>query len=348
MRFVRKLCAWILGTVLFIAGFLKLMDPVGAGLVVAEYFRFMGLGFLEPVSKVLGFVMALFETILGAAVITGVWRKVVAIVSGITLALFTVLTAFLVIFNPSMDCGCFGEAVHLTHMQSLIKNLVLCVLWAGAYLPFSKLLPTPKIKYVGFAIASISVLLFALWSILSVPMVEFTPLKPGAELLQERYYPDAQVLSFSDAEGEYADSLAVHGKVLIVSSYDPLKLDKETCDKLADFIDMAQGMGYQPLILAATTPDEINGLASDPRLLTNLYFADRKTLLTLNRSNGGVTLVECATIVRKWAVRSLPDKETLQRLSEMDSTEALVDGENKSRLRVQAFLLYAFAVMLLL
>ena len=52
--------------------------------------------------------------------------------------------------------------------------------------------------------------------------------------------------------------------------------------------------------------------------------------------------------MRKWASRSLPDKDTLRWLAEADSTEALVDGEQKSRLRVQAFLLYAFAVMLLL
>ena len=70
--------------------------------------------------------------------------------------------------------------------------------------------------------------------------------------------------------------------------------------------------------------------------------------MTFNRSNGGVTYVDGATIVRKWASRSLPDKDTLRWLAEADSTEALVDGEQKSRLRVQAFLLYAFAVMLLL
>ena len=179
-------------------------------------------------------------------------------------------------------------------------------------------------------------------------MIDFTPMKPGAELLQEDYYPDAQVLSFSDADGNYADSLAVRGKVMVVSSYDPLKLDKGTCDRLAEFIGDAQALGFQPLVLAATTPDEINGLAADPGLLTNLYFADRKTLMTFNRSNGGVTYVDGATIVRKWASRSLPDKDTLRWLAEADSTEALVDGEQKSRLRVQAFLLYAFAVMLLL
>ena len=37
----------ILGMVLLVAGLLKLMDPVGAGLVMDEYFNFFHLGFLN-------------------------------------------------------------------------------------------------------------------------------------------------------------------------------------------------------------------------------------------------------------------------------------------------------------
>ena len=42
----RRICAVIVGTVLFVAGSLKLMDPVGAGLVVSEYFKFFHLYFI--------------------------------------------------------------------------------------------------------------------------------------------------------------------------------------------------------------------------------------------------------------------------------------------------------------
>ena len=54
MKAVKRICAFIIGLVLFIAGLLKLMDPVGAGLVVEEYFKFLHLGFLIPVSKAVG------------------------------------------------------------------------------------------------------------------------------------------------------------------------------------------------------------------------------------------------------------------------------------------------------
>ena len=40
---VRRLCAVIVGLVFFVAGILKLMDPVGSMLIVREYFSFLHL-----------------------------------------------------------------------------------------------------------------------------------------------------------------------------------------------------------------------------------------------------------------------------------------------------------------
>ena len=43
---LKRFCGYIVGFVFFVSGFLKLMDPVGAGLVVDEYYSFMHIGFL--------------------------------------------------------------------------------------------------------------------------------------------------------------------------------------------------------------------------------------------------------------------------------------------------------------
>ena len=99
MRFVNRLCSLLLGFVLFAAGFLKLMDPVGAGLVVQEYFKLAGLYFLFPASKALAVILALLETLLGTAVITGVWRRIIAWISAVLLAFFTLVTGLLLIFR---------------------------------------------------------------------------------------------------------------------------------------------------------------------------------------------------------------------------------------------------------
>ena len=175
---LRRLCSVILGLVYFIAGMLKLMDPVGAGLVVDEYLKFFHLGGLAFASKTLGVAMALLETFLGAALIAGVWRKFVAGVTSILTLAFTALTLILVIFNPEMDCGCFGEAVHLTHMQTFLKNVALCVLCAGAFLPVRDYGRTRKSKLVAFWLVAVTVLLFTFMSLVSVPLMDFTEFAP--------------------------------------------------------------------------------------------------------------------------------------------------------------------------
>ena len=163
---IRRFCSILLGLVFFSAGMLKLMDPVGAGLVVEEYLKFFHLAWAAGASRFLGVAMALLETLTGAALMAGVWRKAVAILTSTMMAIFTLITLILLIFNPEMDCGCFGEAIHLTHNQSFIKNLILLALWALAFLPLRKETPAPrKSKFIGFALVGVSVLLFLLYSL---------------------------------------------------------------------------------------------------------------------------------------------------------------------------------------
>lgn len=332
MYAARRIAAVLVGFVFFMAGILKLMDPVGNGLVVAEYYKFLHLGMIGPTAPFAGSFLALAETITGVALITGVWRRLTAVVSGAMLFVFTLLTVALVVFNPSMECGCFGEAVHLSHTQSLVKNLVLCVLWVFAFVPVRKL-GNRKIKFVSFAVASLSCCVFFVHSLLSVPLMDFTPFAPGCELAQENeeYASDAPLLSFCNESGEYADSIATVGRVIISSVYDADRFNESGWNRLAAFFDMAEKAGYRPLLLVSAVPGNFRCAVDGDRC----YFADRKTLMTLNRSNGGVTLISDGQVVRKWAFNFLPSEKGLS-------------SDSPKHLMFQGFLLYVFAVMLLL
>ncbi len=340
MRIVRRISTLLIGFVFFGAGLLKLMDPVGAGLVVEEYFKFLHLGFLRPLSYFTGAAGALGETLLGAALICGVWKRVSGIITLAVLSAFTLLTLVLLIFNPSMECGCFGEAVHLSHLQSFLKNVALLALWAAAFLPPGSQEPTRKVKYVSFSISCISVCLFFLYSALSIPLVDFTDYRSGSEL-------EAETFSFSNADGEYADSLAFGSRVLIASVYDPSKMPSRGWDKLSGLMRTASADGYTAILLAASYPEEISSLAGSD-LLPYTYFADRRTLLTLNRSNGGLSYVSDGQIIHKWSHNRPPKKDELKALLAADPTEEMINRTSSDKLRLQGFLLYVFAVMLLL
>ena len=385
MRYIlfrmKRFCGFATGLVFFISGILKVMDPVGAGLVMKEYFKFLHLGFLSFSSQASGLAFALAEVIVGAGLITGVWKKTMALIAIGLQSVFTLLTLLLIIFNPEMDCGCFGEAIHLTHAQTFVKNISLLALLLIYYIPSNKLGETSKKKYVSFGLVSVSSVLFALYSLLYIPMVDFTDFRPGTMVNKETasgseayeavfvYEKDGKEETFTleelpdstwtfvrtqtlatgqkadqparisiyDSNGNYADSLLTDGKSIVVSVYKE-KISKKEQDRITRFLDNVAAAGFRPILLSAS-------VAFDSEYL---YFCDYKTLITLNRSNGGATYIDDGYIIRKWAKKTLPDHEELAMLSEEDSTDTFIGRDTRSNLAFQGFLLYVFAVMLLL
>lgn len=396
---LKRFCAFVTGFVFFTSGILKLVDPVGAGLVMDEYFSFLHIGFLGFASKFIGTALAFTETVLGAAIITGIWRRSTALAAFIFQGFFTLLTLILVIFNPEMDCGCFGEAIHLTHLQTFLKNIVLCILLIVAYIPFKDPGEPKKIKYVSFSIIVLSISAFTIYSWMYIPMKDFTEYRAGAVLNAARAYipeedlyeavfvyekdgkqesfslehlPDSTWtfvktetilkdgaqenginLSIFDSENNYCDALAAEGKVMVISVYDR-NTDIRKWKKIASDTEKAVEAGFDTIILSASAPEQIDSVLDniDPKdaetIKSHLYFSDYKTLITLNRSNGGCTYFYNGELICKWASRSFPDLDSLKRTSEDSATEAYLERSTHKGLAFQGFLLYVTAVMLLL
>ena len=385
----RRFCGFICGFVFFLSGILKLMDPVGAGLVMDSYLDFLHIGFFGFASKPLAVLFALAETVVGTAMITGVWRKTTAIIALSLQGFFTLLTILLAIFNPVMDCGCFGEFIHLTHIETLVKNLIICALLSYAYFPMRNLGRPLKRKYVSFGVVCTSVLVFSIFSLSRLPIIDFTDYEPGAQILsadanvadeafdamfiyekdgvQQEFtlenLPDSTwtfvstqtiqnkdlkssgaTLSFYDSDKEYQDSLAVQGNVMVISIYDP-QMRQKKWDAAVRMAENARESGFNPMILVAGTPKQIEGEVTGD---IPVYFSDYKTLITLNRSNAGATWLSHGYIIKKWRRRAYPGQDDLLTYIKGNSTEAILESNTKGSLLFQGFLLYVFAVMLLL
>lgn len=382
---MRRFGGFLAGIIFYISGILKLLDPVGAGLVMDEYFSFMLIGFMDFSSRFLGTAVAFTEAVIGTALITGVWRKSTGMTALIMQGSFTLLTLALVIFKPEMDCGCFGEAIHLTHMQTFLKNIVILALLAANFIPLKGLgRPRPR-KYVSFGIVVASTLAFTIYSWLYIPLVDFTDYKTTAHLqaadkypvneadmyeavftyekdgerktfdlehlpdstwtfistetiLKEEFADKSVTLSIYDNEGNYLDALAAEGRVMVISVYDN-DIRPGIWEDIDRFAEDAEAAGFRPLIITADTGEN----AEEGR-----YKSDYKTLITLNRSNGGVTYFSDGYLIRKWARRSMPDMDELKALQNEAETETMIGHSSQSSLSFQAFLLYVFAVMLLL
>lgn len=396
---LKRFCGFIAGFVFFIAGIFKLLDPVGAGLVMKEYMDFFHVGFLSPIAKPAAVLISFAETLIGVALVTGIWRRVTAVAALAFQIFFTLLTFLLLIFNPDMDCGCFGEAVHLSHLETFVKNIILLLLLMAFTFPYRHLGGPKRHKYVSFGIVSVSVLAFAVYSWISIPFVDYTVFKPAVALqagstfgpsgedLYEAvfvYEKDGDVqefklenlpdstwsfvetrtvqkhgreditadLSFYDASGAYHDTLAVNGKVMVMSVYDA-DVRAGIWKKAVRFLTDASRAGFRPLLLVSASPERMEEVyAMIPEyqevLKAHLYYSDYKTLITMNRSNSGVTYFSDGYLIKKWSSRSCPDDMELEEVYCGDDTETIIGSDAVGSLAFQGFILYVFAVMLLL
>ena len=400
----KRLCAKIIGFVFFIAGTLKLMDPAGSALIVREYLNFFHVGFLSGTAGVIGEVFALLETLCGVCLVTGVFRKVAAWTVSILLGGFTLLTLVLWIANPEMDCGCFGEAIHLTHFQSFAKNMVLCILAVIAFWPFKDFGSPSRKKYVTAAVIGASWIGFAIYSLLCIPMLQLTPFSLSSRLsaaaglpetttdeyistfiyekngkqgvftlnklpdstwtfvetrtvkkednIRETDFPE---LSFTDREGEYRDTLAAAGNVIVFSVTRPDRIRERRWRSVAEAAGKASEAGFDVLVLMSGSfdgmeaamrknlPAEVAGA-----LLEQCYMADYRTLISLNRSNGGAVYFNDGNIIQKWAATSLPDGKELNGIIRRNSTEVMLKADSRGRLAFQTYMLYTLSLLLLI
>ena len=65
MNFLRALSRFIVGSVFLFSGFVKIIDPTGVGLIVEEYFKFIGLGNWHLFYVLIGALLSIAEMLLG-------------------------------------------------------------------------------------------------------------------------------------------------------------------------------------------------------------------------------------------------------------------------------------------
>ena len=389
---MRRFCTIIIGLVFFTSGLFKLIDPVGTGLIVRSYLEFFHVGFLGGVSGLAGFLLSAAEALTGLALLGGAFRRLAAKTAiGLT-GFFTLVTFILMVANPAMDCGCFGEAFHLTHAQTFLKNIIICGLVAGAFIP----LPKTSVRKNVFMIFGAITLLIGLYSQFFLPLWDFTDFCPGDRLydtshpfppvktaepgfiyqkdgVQKEFTLDAlpdstwtfvaaaeapelktpsNLVPITSQGGTVCDSVLLHGKVMAVSVYDAEGLSAGDWQDAARFLKSAAGQGLRPVLLAASAPEALEKilepLATEDRLqlLMVTYFSDHKVLMTLNRSNGGATIIDEGLIAEKWASASYPSDKKLQIIASEEPGNLLIGASVPGRLFLCAFMVLAIFVSL--
>jgi hypothetical protein len=192
MKIIRSLSRIITGLVFIFSGTVKAIDPLGSAYKFHDYFNAFNMGFLNYLSLPLAVLLCTIEFIAGFSVLTGFRQKSGIIAVMALMVIFTPLTFVLALTNPVSDCGCFGDAVHLTNWQTFWKNIILLaaviILFADRKNIKQEFKPQTEWMAIGAAVTLF--LLFTAFNLKYLPVIDFLPYKTGVVISEKMAVPD--------------------------------------------------------------------------------------------------------------------------------------------------------------
>lgn len=192
MRILRIVARIIVGLTFIFSGFVKAIDPLGSAYKFHDYFQAFNIGFLDVISLPLGILLCTAEFIAGFAVISGIRQKTGIWVVILLMAIFTPLTFILALANPVSDCGCFGDAIHLTNWQTFWKNIIILSFAIIVFINRKQMKNFFR-SATEWIIISIMILLFVLFSFYNLrylPVIDFLPYQTGVKIADKMIMPE--------------------------------------------------------------------------------------------------------------------------------------------------------------
>ena len=192
MKIIRLICRIITGSVFVFSGAVKAIDPLGSAYKFHDYFQAFNLDFLQPLCLPLAIILFTAEFIVGFSVLTGIRQKEGIFGMFILIIFFTPLTFILALANPVSDCGCFGDAIHLTNWETFEKNIVLFLMVLILFTGRKK--SSATFRPVTEWILTISVIIlfagFAIYNLIFLPVIDFLPYNTGTHIRDKMIIPD--------------------------------------------------------------------------------------------------------------------------------------------------------------
>ena len=190
MRTIRQISCILIGLVFMFSGIVKAIDPLGSAYKFHDYFMAFNMGWLDFLSLPLAILLCLAEFIAGFAIISGIRQK--EGIWGVTLLMlfFTPLTLFLAITNPVSDCGCFGDAIHLTNWQTFWKNVVLLIPTIILFKDRKQINPISINEGQRIFGVIILFILFCIGNLRHLPLIDFLPYKTGVRIADQMIIPE--------------------------------------------------------------------------------------------------------------------------------------------------------------
>ena len=183
----------LLALTFIFSGFVKAIDPLGSQYKIAEYLEAVQLSAYIPdwAQLMISVGLAAIEFTLGMMILLAIRRRLASKISLFLMVVMTLVTLWLTVSNPIQDCGCFGDAIHLTNTQTFIKNLIL--LTAAIILsrwPLYQIRFVSKTnQWIAFYFTIVFIITASTLSLYNLPIFDFRPYYIGQNIKKAMEIP---------------------------------------------------------------------------------------------------------------------------------------------------------------
>ena len=176
----------VVGLTFILSGFVKAIDPLGTQYKIQDYLAAIppSLSLPDMLTLLMSVSLSMVEFTLGAFMLTAISRRVTARLTLLFMLVMTAVTVWIYIADPVKDCGCFGDALTLTNLETLLKNIVLLALAAlVAWRPthIGRLMSRSNQMLLGQMLMLTPVAL-SFWCLYDLPLIDFRPYHIGADI----------------------------------------------------------------------------------------------------------------------------------------------------------------------
>ena len=189
----------LLALTFIFSGFVKAIDPLGSQYKIAEYLEAVQLSAYIPdwAQLILSVGLSAIEFTLGVMLLLAIRRRLASKLSLIMMVVMTLVTLWLTVSNPIQDCGCFGDAIHLTNTQTFIKNIIL--LTAAIILacwPLYQIRFVSKTnQWIAFYFTIVFIVTASTLSLYHLPIFDFRPYYIGQNIKKGMEIPKGAKLT---------------------------------------------------------------------------------------------------------------------------------------------------------
>jgi uncharacterized membrane protein YphA (DoxX/SURF4 family) len=199
MKIAVTIARILTGALFIFSGLVKAIDPKGLAFKMQEFFEaWSNSGFMPGLMKTFdeyalafSIIMITLEVFVGVALLVGWKKKFTTWVLFLLILFFTFLTSYVLFSGKIRACGCFGDCIPITPIQTFTKDIILLLLVIFLLFNLKHITPIAK-PFINTTIVILATILtiFLQWYVLrNLPLVDCLPYKPGNNILELRKMP---------------------------------------------------------------------------------------------------------------------------------------------------------------